>query len=150
MPNLTITGTITRTELALADLAFQDAGVYQVVSAGPGALGWRREVATSPYVHGETLVSAVKDVGRAPLVVRALGTSASQLDTRIAALVRAFEQFSYSITLTIDGVVKTWTCEPADYAPGDSGTLDKFGLMAKMQEIHFDIPRHPVPVAGSM
>lgn len=149
--SLTLACEISRTELALANLALEDeANGYEIVSLGPGALSWRRETVRSPYVHGETLVTAVKDLSIAPMTVRVKASSAATLDTRLDALLDAFAQFEYSIGVTIDGVSKIWTCQPADLSVGDGGEFNKYQLMAKMYEVTLSIPRHPVPTSGSM
>lgn len=149
MPDLTLSLTITRTELALSALELSDPGNgYEVISVGPGSTSWRREVAKSPWVHGEALVSAVKDVGIAPLSVRVMGTSAAQKETRLGVLLAAFSQFLYTMTVTINGVGYAWACEPADWSVGEDGEFNKFFEMAHRSEVKLSIPRNPVPTDG--
>jgi hypothetical protein len=50
--------------------------------------------------------------------------------------------------LVIDGVTRTWVCEPADYAPSDE-EYDKLRLMQFQQVYRLQIPRQPVPSAGT-
>lgn len=151
MADLATSGSVTRTELALAALSLQQAGAYEILpGTGPGALSWRREVARSPMVHGEVLVGAVKDIQIAPLAIRVIGTTASQMWARVGELTAAFEQFSYSLSLVIGGVTFTWLCQCADWSSGDGGEFQKFHLMSHQTEVRFQIPRHPVPTAGSV
>lgn len=150
--SITKVATVTRTELALGDLALEEEGVYKLMrdAVGPGDGSWRREVSKSAYVHGETLVGAVKDVMTAQLGVRVLASSISLLQTRVSTLLTAFSQFSYNLTITLDGSTWQWKCEPADYAIGDGGVFQDLHLLAYQQEVRLNIPRHPIPLQGSV
>lgn len=150
MADLTLDASVTRTELSLSALDLVQDGIYDLVDGtGPGSSSWRREAATSPYMHGDAQVSAVLDVMRAPLVMRVYGSTHSQLDSRIADLLNAFSQFEYTLTLVIGGVTHQWLCNQADYAVGDGGAIDKFPMMVRQQIVHFEIPRQPIPLAGA-
>lgn len=149
--SLTLDCQVTRAELSLGTLYLQDpANGYQVVEVGPGAMSWRRETVVSPYVHGNTLVGAVKDQLTIPITVQIKGSSASQLDTRLDVVLDAFSQFFYGVGVVIDGVTKAWLCQPADWSVGEGGKFNKHHLMSKMYEVTLNVPRHPVPFAGSM
>lgn len=156
MANLTITGSVTRLLVPggpLAALSVQSPGAYSIISVGPGLIAWRRQTAESKWVHGRYLTAAVMDVEMAPLKIRVYGSSAAALDANTAALLAALHQFAYQLTLTIDGITTTWSCEPADGGPAgaeEAGSWDKFSLMERQQVYAFQIPRNPVPVAGSM
>lgn len=154
MSDLTIACSVTRTRLpgSLAPLNLNNHTAFEVVSAGPGNRRWVREWATAPSVHGATEVSRRMDIQTAPLVLRALGSSAAVLNTNTAAMVAAFSQSRYNLTLTIDGVTSTWKCWAADITPGEDGELDKYRLaVATPRQLYrLAIPRHPIPVAGVM
>lgn len=147
---LNVTASVTRAELSLSPLSLEVPNVYSIIreSLGPGSTGWRRQTATSAYVHGEVLVGAVKSITMASLGVRVYGNSMSVMVSRLNDLIRAFEQFTYDLTVTIDGSTFTWRCQPADYSVGDNGNFQDHHLRAQQQEVHFSIPRHPTPVAG--
>lgn len=129
---------------------------YDIVNFGPGALSWRKQTAEAQWVHGRVMTAAVKDVEVAPLEIEVYGSSSADLDANTRALLDAFEQWTYDLTVVADGVTHTWRCEPADYAPSAgrrSGAYEHFSLVAGAQAFQaytFQIPRHPVPVAGSM
>lgn len=157
---MAITGSVTRQTVPggpLAALSLVSAD-YDIEFFGPGGCSFDRQFAVSKWVHGRVLVSARKDVEIAPLTVVVFGTSSADLDTKTRTLLDAFEQWTYDLTITADGVAHTWRCEPADYAPtgaqgGGRGTYEHFGLTAgaqAQQAYVFQIPRHPVPIAGSM
>lgn len=156
---MAITASVSRATVPggpLADLSLVSAD-YDLLSFGPGALSWRRQTVESRWVHGRFLVSAVKDADVAPLEVIVYGTSSADLDAKTRTLLDAFEQWTYDLTVTADGVAHTWRCEPAEYSPsagsGQRGSYEHFGLVAgaSAQQVYaFSIPRRPVPVAGSM
>lgn len=150
MPAFTLAATVTRTLVPggpLADLALE-ASSYRIVSVGPGAGTWRAQMVESPFVHGAFLVAAVKALQSAPLVVRVIGSSRSNLDTLVAAMLRAFEQSTYRLTVTVDGQANTWDCYPADVAAMGTGEWDGSHMRSFQQTYAFQIPRQPVPVAG--
>lgn len=153
MPDVSLSVTVTRTHLSLPVLQLEDPGVYRVMddTLGPGSFSWRKQTVESPYVHGRTVVNAVKDVQIAPLGVLVYGSTQALLHTRMGALARAFEQWDYTMTVTIDGtVVGQWTCEAADYAVGGDGAFAGKSMLSKVQPMTFQIPRHPVPLQGAM
>lgn len=121
-----------------------------VVSFGPGDLTWRRNAQKGAFVAGEILISAVKDTRTVNLGVRTWGSSVSDTFNRLSVLNRAFEQFQYILTVTLGGYTMQFVCEPADYASGSSGELDKFELGAKTQITNFSIPTFPNPTIGGM
>lgn len=147
--DLTVVASLTRTELSLAGLNLEDPGTYRVVTAGPGGVSWVRRFVESPYMHGRTLIDARKDQISVPLAVRVYAASLTQLETRAATLLRAFEQFTYHLSISIDGAAHEYVCEVADYTVDDEGTWDKYALMAHEQTYKFVIPRSPIPVQGA-
>lgn len=134
------------------NLNIQNPGTYQLIEPGPGpgALSWRRMEATSPYVHGSVLVNAVKDTMTLPLSILVEGTTMNALMSRTATLLRAFEQFSYSVHLTFGGEAFEFVCQPADYtAQGGEGVFDLLWLCAYKQVYNFKVPRNPTPTSGA-
>jgi hypothetical protein len=150
VPDLAITSTISRTELALPALSLNDHTTYTLIGIGPGAVTWKRQYASSVFVHGDVLVNAVKGHGNLPMMVRVKGTTQAAVDTNLAALLRALDQFSYQLSITIAGVTWTWNCDLADYSVDDGGEFSKFYKLAKQTIVTAQIPRNPIPVAGSV
>lgn len=151
MPEFTCDASVTRLTVPggpLAALDLEAAGSYEVVSAGPGAMAWRRTYVESPYVDGAFLVAAAKGVSTAPLVIRVRGSSRTDLNNKVNALLRAFEQFTYQLTITIDGQAQTWDCMPADYAAQGTGEWDGDRMRDLHQDYAFQIPRQPNALAG--
>lgn len=146
---LTLTGSVTRTELALAALNLEVEGAYRVTSIGPGGRLWRRQLATSRYMHGRALVHAVLEQGDLALGVRCYSTTGTGLNNNTVALIEAFSQRAYDVTVVIEGATQTWRCEPADLQV-TSGEWDKYALAQHQQEYTLIIPRNPVPTAGAL
>lgn len=145
MADMQTDGVITRTELALADLAFSPVNGYYIArdSWGPGEVTHRKTFVESPYVIGQTMVHSVKDLQTSTLRVRVKGDTQSELYTRLEALCKAFEQFSYTLTIIINGTSYTYACYTADYSIGDGGNLQDLWLRSNTQMVSFDIPHTP-------
>lgn len=66
----------------------------------------------SNYVPGTQLLTAVLGASTLPLAVVAMGASAAGLATVKAELETAVWQFSYDVTLTVNGQPRTWSAGP--------------------------------------
>lgn len=148
-----VTGYVKRTELSMSDLVLNNPPTYRIVdpNPGPGSLAWVRRVVTSPYVHGNTLVGAVKDEMEVALTVAVGGSTFTAIDAAVGTLIEAFSQFDYQLHLEFDGMPFTYNCQPANWTSstrGD-GSVDLADLRAGWQVYSFRIPRHPAAVAGS-
>ena len=66
------------------------------------------------YLGGRTLLARVSDVGTLPLNVYAQASTGSALDALKAALQATVDQWTYDLTLTVDGVSATYTAECVD------------------------------------
>lgn len=151
MTDMTLSVVVTRAELSLSNLELQDpANGYSIYKIGPGAVSWRRETAKAMYAHGGTLVTAVKDLQVFPMGVRVRASSAATKETRLAVLLAAFSQFSYTVITTINGIDYTWVCQPADWSTGEGGEFDKFYEMVHMTQVDLSITRSPTPSTGVM
>lgn len=151
MADLSVAASVSRTSLSLGDLALEDDETgNRLVQFSVGAIAWRRNTVRSPFVAGDMLVSAVKEQVSSNVTVRVHGSSASQLHTRLAALARAFEQFTYHLNIILGGVQYSYVCQPADYVVGDEEGWNKYGLMVYQQDVRFNVPRNPIPVVGGM
>lgn len=146
---LTIAATISRAELALADLSIEADGVYRVTRLAPGGRSWSRQTASSRYVHGESRVHAVLAASSVAMDVRIYASTAVLLEQRVVELVNAVSQSAYRLTATINSVAHAWDCEEAD-VDVVNGEFDKFALAQHQQEYRLLIPKHPVAVAGAL
>lgn len=85
----------------------------------------------SAYVAGKVLLAAVLDQATLPAVVRVLGTSATDLATKKAELRAALGQFSYSITLSLNGVASTFSADCSTPAWGAVQRWMQVGFTAR-------------------
>lgn len=149
MADLTISGSVTRTELSLPDLTL-NTDTYKIMRDGwgPGVVSMRRQKVSSPYVHGDFATSLVKEQVEVPLGIRVTGSGYTDCWNKVGTLLRAFEQFKYTLAIVIEGTTFTYECEAADYSVGDGGMFQNFHFMAYKQEVKFLIPRRPNPTTG--
>ena len=143
---LTTEGSITRTELSLSPLAITPAGGYYIQRSGfgPGETLWRRAEAESPYVRGKYQTHAVKDQETSTLKIRVEDVSEAGVYSRMDTLAKAFEQFSYTLTITIGGQAFVYECDCADYSIGDAGNVDDLWIRSNTQIMTFQIPHKPI------
>lgn len=139
---------ISRTELSLADLTIDSEGfgTYLVDKAGLGRVGTtpRETFATAPpWLNGRLRTAVVKDESTLVLTVRVQAASSSALDTAVAALEAAFDQFEYTVTKTVDGVAKVYTAYPATIQSTDALTAFE-RVTAFHEDLSISIPVYPV------
>ena len=140
---------------ASSPLTLTSAPYYVDGGDGAGPSGWdagqvikSRVWATSAYVPGGVEVLSVAGMVAATLkvfVYETTGAGWGQLETDLTTLIDAFDQSSYTVTLTIDAATFAWTCADADVQIDGFSRLAVIGLALG---VTFDIPRSPVPVSG--
>lgn len=148
MPDLiTTTATISRDLMSLDPLELTPEGGYfiQRDGFGPGEISWRRNRAQSPFVMGQVLVHAVKDLQISTLKVRVEADTESELYFRMSRMCQAFDQFRYELVVQISSGIYTYQCEAADYSIGDNGNIQDLNLRSLTQTVTFSIPHAPKP-----
>jgi hypothetical protein len=141
MPAPTVSVVISQTP---SNLTLSEANGYKVTYNGMGQPSgtWRRGYATSPWVEGALLTSAVLDQSVLNLSVLVSASSAAVLRTRMNALTAAVSQFTYTVAVTLNSQASTWTADPADWAlDGEAWQASLLGL--HMQRINLAIPVYP-------
>lgn len=100
-----------------ADLNITSGG-WEMVLWSPPSLEPETRVISGPYQAGERLRSwkpAAQIIGG---VFRAKGSNWAAVEARRNDLYVALQQFSYTVTVTVGGVVETFThCQPATIRP---------------------------------
>lgn len=146
--DLDVVAQVMRDELSLGPLDINDDTNFILGrNVRLGAVAWRRETATSPYVHGRIPVHEVKDAAESTVTVYALGGTPVALRNNIGVLLQAFtEQWEYQLALQLDGVLYQWRCERADYEVGFITET----LVARFIPVTLSFHRHPIPVQGVM
>lgn len=116
MTNL-LTLTFSRTSLSLSSLLIgtdPTAGLWLPEDSvtEPGRTVRRAYAPDSAFIPGRYLLSAVEDAATVPVTVYARGATGAELAANRAILDAAASQFNYSLTLTVDGVARTWSADP--------------------------------------
>jgi hypothetical protein len=144
---LPATLTISRNDLNLTPLNMNDpAHGYTLVRGGLtlGGRTWKRQTTTSPFTNARTMVARQVDVDTRDIRVRCKGYYDGGVQhtahSLMHALADAFSQFSYTLTLDLNGTVYGWLCETADWTVGDSGAINEFMAMSFMYEMTFHVP----------
>jgi hypothetical protein len=149
---MTVSVIVSRTMLGLEPLELE-ASIFgfEIVELGPGARTMKLKRAVSPVSDGNVLVGATADAGIARLRVRCFGEEVATVFSKVAEVEAAFNQWSYTMTVTIEGAVEVWRCQPANHARGVAGTYDAGRLLVgHMQDVTLDIPRQPIGYAYSV
>ena len=105
-------------------LITDDGATYRLTQDGLGEPGitWRETLMPdSADVRGSELIAAVPERSSLPLEVIIMASSSAALRTARNALRDAVWQFSYPMTVTVDGQSETWAgCGPAAWALSNS------------------------------
>lgn len=89
----------------------------------------------SSYIPGKRLLTAVADAGTLPVVIYVQSDSTTDLQAAMDVLTTAATQWSYDVTLTIDGVAKTYQADPEfpQWGQVDNGMMRAFMARASIQ-----------------
>lgn len=145
---MTASVTINCSSISAPNIVISDAldATYELVREGLGrpAITWRKTAAPdSADVHGTEYVAAVKEQTTLPLKVMIQAASSAALNTALNALEAALSQFSYTATVTVDGVTKVWSCGPAAYG-SESGLIEHAKVLAHYDLWTITIPVYPI------
>lgn len=123
----------------LSPLELNDHVAFELVEWSEALPGeWERSTVKGAYQDGRVLVNATRGVSQIVGAVRVLGATWSQQQANLAALFAALGQFTFDITQELDGVTRTYACEPADITI--AGTLDPFAVARSRQVYALSIP----------
>lgn len=105
-------------------------------------VAWEKHYAEARDYEGAILTDARRVQASVTFEVLVRGTSTTQVESRLDALVAAVSSFAYSVVVTVDGDVTTYAADPADVAFGgyDSGMVAGFFRSAVLT-----IPVYPIP-----
>ena len=138
---------VSRTLLGLPALQINDHLNYKVAPQFLGGnVQWNRTKVTSPFLDGEVTTQRTRQNVSEQVAVEIYAGSAAQLQTNTAALIAAFNQDSFTLTVTLDGTVYAYQCEAADAQTMWTGPR----MMAHRGQVLFAVPRQPVPLIGAV
>jgi hypothetical protein len=106
------------------------------------AFGTRRTYAPdSPHEPGRVLLAAVADATELPVTIYAHADTTAALEVAQAELEAACAQWSYDLTLTVDGAAHVYRAEIVLGVPW--GPIDSGMVRAHMARTSFSIPLNP-------
>lgn len=145
---MTTSVSIDRTSLGKGPLLIGSSGAapYSLTDTGLGrpAITARAAVVQSPWLHGEQVVSVVREQSSLPLEVILSALSDATLDACRVALDEALWQFDYRITVQEGDTTTTWRCSPASY--GIKDTVMHYNVSDHYEVWTITVPVYPIPV----
>ena len=146
MPDLGMSVAISRTLLGLAPLQINDHLSYYIAPQFLGAaVSWNRQQVTGPFHDGAVTTYRSRQMVSEQIGVEVLGESPAQLNQNVAALLAAFSQDSFTMTVAIGLQQHEYACEASDYQLTWSGPR----LVAQQLQVLFTVPRQPVTIQGA-
>jgi hypothetical protein len=134
--------------MSLGVLDINDHSNYIV--AGPefmgGQISWDRTQVSSPFADGAVTTMRKRGVVTENVAVEVLGDDTTEVQANVKALVQAFMQDSFIMSVSFDSAVSTYQCEASDYKIVTSTPR----WAAKQVQVMFSVPRHPIPLTGDM
>ena len=145
---MTVSVSIDRTSLSLSPLVIDDnpASTYRIAQGGlsrPTITPRETNAPDSRYFEGTELLAVTREQTRVPVKVIVQGASWAAVESAVDALDAAVWQFMYDVTVTVDGVAKTWYCTPA--IPVPSGLIEPENVSQFFDVFDLDIPCKPTP-----
>lgn len=139
---------IDRTSLSLGALTIGDnpGDAYCLTPTGLGdpEMVWRvASMPDSASIHGREITAAALEVSSLPIEVVVSGSSAANLRANRVALTNAVSQFTYTTTVTVDGVAQVWLCEPGNWSV-TGGVVRHAHQTELLQVLTVTIPVHPI------
>lgn len=146
MTDVNISCLISRDALGLDPLEIADGHPYYLSTQFLGAgVSWDRQTASSRWVDGDTTTSRRRGNVTEQVAVEIMAGGAFDLQNFMQALIDAFVQDTFTMTVTLDGQIWGYTCEAADY---QNAMWNTPRLAAYQGQIVFNVPRRPVALAG--
>lgn len=144
MPDIALSVQIERTSLSLGPLEVNDQVNYRVAAMLGGQVSWQRTSASSTWMDGDVTVNRRRGNVNEQFTLEVLADNTADLHAKVGAAFDAFNQNSYTITVTIAGTAHVYLCESADYGVKWDGPRE----IALQAQVALTVPRQPVPVSG--
>jgi hypothetical protein len=138
--------TISRASLSLADLVITNDPTqpFHLPEDGleePDVTYRLAYMPDSRDVHGKELVAAALEHSAIPATIYAKAADSATLATLKAELRAALGQFSYDVTLNLDGATATYSADPCGPR---WGAVDSGMVKARMAKASVTIPVYPI------
>jgi hypothetical protein len=142
MADLTVSVLVSRDRLGLDDLQINDHLDY--IIAGPDFLGgqqsWDRTQVSSPFADGEVTVNRRRQNVQENILLEVLGSSTADVHANAKAVVNAFSQDTFTITVSINSSSTVYECEASDYRIVTSSPR----YAASQLQVSFTVPHKPL------
>jgi hypothetical protein len=109
------------------------------------AVQWERQQVTSVWMDGSTTVSRHRQMVTEQIAVEITGRDLLDVQRLTNQLIAAFLQDSFVLTVTVEGSVRRYQCETADYQ-NLGWTTPR--LSAAQGQVMLQVPRQPVALRG--
>jgi hypothetical protein len=147
VPTTTLAGRITRTELGLADLVLFGSSPYHLLggagnedsSLQTGQMVRNNRTAESDFLDGAVLVHSRTGMRSLALTMLAYGSTEGDLKAKVETLVEAVSQFSWLLSITINGTEYVWSCWPADFGVA----FGSAHIKAYVAQVNLTVPAAP-------
>lgn len=106
---------LSRTGLSLPALVADTPGSAWIPEDGLGDPGYRYRITYAPpsdHIDGGEKYAAALEMGELPVTIYLQAATTTALRTKKTDWVNAFGQWSYQMTVTIDGASDTYLCDP--------------------------------------
>lgn len=147
MADPVVSASVTRGELSLPDLNLNDHVAY-IVSGGDLVFGatvtWRRQQVQSPFVDSKITTGRVLDIVQDKFAVDVMGPDHVTMASNVQALINAFSQSYFNLTVQFDAQPYTYACEASDYTM-DWTVPRMYGLRT---QVKFNLLRSPTALNG--
>lgn len=145
MVDIALSAKVSRTLLSLPDLELNDHADYYIGASFLGAAqDWNRNQVGSPFLDGQVTTYRTRQMVTEPVQIEVPADNQTELTAKMTALVQAFLQSDYTITVVVGGSVLQYQCEAADFQV--LWTTPR--LVEHQGQATFQVPRQPNPLVG--
>lgn len=142
----TFAASVTRSDLGLAALNINDHTTYRVANEIMGGnVTWDRKTVSSPYVNGDVTIHRRRGNVSERFGIYVYGSNQTNLQNNVKALIDAFSQNSFTLSMTLDSVEWSYRCEASDYQIEWSNAH----LFSNQVRVLFNLIRNPIPILGA-
>lgn len=149
MSDIALSVLVSRTRLGLGPLQIASGGTYFLTPQFLGAtVTWTRQQVGSPFADGQVTTSRVRQNVTETVGVEVRADTYAELDAAISAVIAAFTQDRFTMTIEVGDVdiaTYQYRCEAADY---QTLTWNTARLYSMAGQVLFQMPRQPVAVVG--
>ena len=145
MVDIALSANVSRSLLGLSPLAINDHFNYYIGTQFLGATqSWTRNQVGSPWLDGLVTTFRTRQMVTEPVQLEVPSESQAELQAKMQAVVLAFAQSDYTITVVVGGATFEYQCEAADFQ-----VLWTTPRMVEGQgQVTFQVPRQPVTISG--